>query len=410
MLNVGNSTVCPSLNDSAAKFSQFKYSTLTKPGVEASFWTLAVLAAFLNVLVIVARCRSARHRTSPLSMLLINLATSDFLLATGKILYLITARIVASWCSETTVMSKSLCFAAYLLSNMSCSMTTLTSATIASFGFKEIVGCCCCSSGRNSKRQVLVILTFTWLISIAYAAAMIKNDGSHLTSIEINGSSFIDWHICWVYDMAPAHNATAAHRDIATICAYFVFVFGITALYSTIVSVVYCTSKAKDTQFRSRLGWTLMTTVFISVPLVSVQIIWNLLLISNADDLGKFLKHKFATYLGIVADFSLLSVALLNTLLFTILTVTCWHNLFGLRCRSCFRRRDLRFEATSLVDETSSVFPDTSNSTLYSCEIDNSRYLARLGDERTPVFANRSYCSSINSYDSSVNVRVGSME
>ena len=132
----------------------------------------------------------------PLSMLLINLATSDFLLATGKILYLITARIVASWCSETTVMSKSLCFTAYLLSNMSCSMTTLTSATIASFGFKVIVGCCCCSSGRNSKRQVFVILTFTWLISIAYAAAMIKNDRSHLTSIEINGSSFIDWHIC----------------------------------------------------------------------------------------------------------------------------------------------------------------------------------------------------------------------
>ena len=153
MLNVSNSTVCPSLNDSAAQFSELKYSTLTKPGVEASFWTVAVLAAFLNILVIVARCRTARHRTSPLSMLLINLATSDFLLATGKILYLITARIVASWCSETTVVSKSLCFAAYLLSNMSCSMTTLTSATIASFGFKEIVGCCCCSSGRNSKRQ-----------------------------------------------------------------------------------------------------------------------------------------------------------------------------------------------------------------------------------------------------------------
>ena len=353
--------LCPPLNGSTVQFSEFKYTTLTKPGVEVAFWVLAISAVFLNALVIAARCHS-RYRTSPLSLLFVNLAASDLLLATGKIVFLVTAQLVTSWCDEATDTTKNLCYGAYILSNISISMTTLMWIAVSSFAFREIVGCFCCSISPTSKRSTGAILFILWLFSVAYAVYMtLSYSRVQNFTIEVGGRSFLNWHMCWAYDMAPSGDEAAARRDLILMSFYAAIVIAVIVLYLTVVIVVYCTAKAKETQFRSRLGWTLMTAILVELPLVFVQIAWNFLLVLNADELGDLLQRSYATNLGIAADFSIISVALLTPLLFTVLTAICWQNLFGLSCNCLLSERDHRFHPTSLVDETASIFTDESN-------------------------------------------------
>ena len=363
-MNASNrsSFLCPPLNGSTLLFSEFKYSTLTKPGVEVAFWVLAILAIILNALVIAARCRYSRYRTSPLSLFLVNLAASDFLLATGKIFFLVAAQLVTSWCDEATDTTKNLCYGAHILSNISISMTSLMWLAVSSFAFKEIVGCLCCSISPTSKRSTSAILLILWLFSVAYAVYMtLSYTRVQNFTIEYGGRSFLNWHTCWAYDMAPSGDEAAARRDLILLSFYAAIVIVVIVLYLTVVIVVYCTTKAKETQFRSRLGWTLMTAILFAVPLVLVQLVWNYLLVLNADELGDLLERSYAKNLGIAADFSLISVALLTPLQFTVLTKICWQNLFGFSCKCLLSERDHRFPPTSLVDETASIFTDESN-------------------------------------------------
>ncbi|XP_065843515.1 uncharacterized protein [Oscarella lobularis] len=369
---------CSSLvTDSTARFSELKYTTVIRPGIEESLWTLAILAAFFNALVIAARCKTSHYRTSSLSVLLINMAASDLVLAIGKVLFLANARLVVHWCDEATTTMKRLCYVSYVFSNISSAMTALLSMTIASIGFKEIVGCFCCrDSFRNTsnRRPIAVILSVNWLLSITYATLMTITNRRDVTLIEIGGRSFLDWHVCWANDMAPSAHRFSFYRDIVTIVCYFFVVIAVTCLYTTIVSVVYYTRKAKETQFRSRLGWTIMTTVFVSVPLVLVQLVWNSLLVWNTGDLEGFLHNDYTTYLGTVSNFSLLSVAMVNPLLFTLLAMTCWRKIFN-TCRCCSRERDVDIDSTSshpaLVEEMTPIFTD--GSSLYS-SCDNTFY------------------------------------
>ena len=326
-----------------------------------AFWVLAISAVFLNALVIAARCRYSRYRTSPLSLLLVNLAASDFLLATGKIFFLVTAQLATSWCDEATDTTKNLCYGGFILSNISIAMTTLMWLAVSSFAFREIVGCFCCSITPTSKRSTGAILFILWLFSVAYAVYMtLSYTRVHNFRIEVGGRSFLSWHMCWAYDMAPSDDE-AARRDLILLSFYTAIVIAAFVLYLTVVIVVYCTTKAKETQFRSRLGWTLIMAILVAVPLVFVQIVWNFLLLLNADELGDLLERSYATNLGIAADFSTISVALWTPLQFTVLTTICWKNLFGLSCKCLQSERDHRFPPTSLVDETASIFTDESN-------------------------------------------------
>ena len=267
-----------------------------------AFWVLAISAVFLNALVIAARCRYSRYRTSPLSLLLVNLAASDFLLATGKIVFLVTAQLVTSWCDEATDTTKNFCYGASILSNISISMTTLMWIAVSSFAFREIVGCFFCSISPTSKRSTGGILFILWLLSVAYAVYMtLSYTQVQNVTIEVGGRSFLNWHVCWAYDMAPSDDEAAARRDLILISFYAAIVIAVIVLYLTVVIVVYCTTKAKETQFRSRLGWTLMTAILVDF----VQIAWNFLLVLKADELGDLLQRSYATNLGTAADFRL---------------------------------------------------------------------------------------------------------
>ena len=54
--------------------------------------------------------------------------------------------------------------------------------------------------------------------------------------------------------------------------------------------------------------------ILVAVPLVFLQIVWNFLLVLNADKLGDLLERSYATNLGIAADFLIISVSLLTPL------------------------------------------------------------------------------------------------
>ena len=204
-MNVSNRSafLCPPLNGSTVQFLEFKYSTLKKTGVEAAFWALAISAIFLNALVIAARCRYSRYRTSSVSLLLVNLAASDFLLATGKIVFLVTTQLVTSWCDEATDTTKNLCYGVHILPNISISMMILLWLAVSSFALREIVGCFCCSISPTSKHSTSAILFILWLFSVAYAVYMtLSYTRVHNFTIEVGGRLFLNWHTCWAYDMA----------------------------------------------------------------------------------------------------------------------------------------------------------------------------------------------------------------
>eukprot|EP00118_Oscarella_pearsei_P019083 m.199858 g.199858 ORF g.199858 m.199858 type:complete len:419 (+) comp39580_c0_seq4:590-1846(+) len=355
------------VNDSLeplAVFSYFKYTTVTHSGVKSSLWIILLLAVISNVGVIIHRGRwrgkrggKDRQMTS-LSILLINLAASDLFIAIGKILFLAAVQTTNSWCEEATEGTKRLCFGAFLFSTVACSMTMLMVVTVAALFFKELVGCC--KQPRNTSRLTIgVIVLVDWILSIVYF--VFHRAFSFSEDVTLPGGTKINnWHNCWAYDTA-ADSALHRIRDLVSISFILFGCFMVGLLFLASLASVYYKNIKWTSQFRSRIGFTLISVTVTSLVLGILQTSWSLYFVIHSSEVKDLIHHPRIQRTAIAVSFFTPFLSLLNPLLFTVFTTSCWTAVKAQFCpRKVFEFTNSNSEPRR-VDETTNLFPELSD-------------------------------------------------
>ncbi|XP_065835412.1 G-protein coupled receptor GRL101-like [Oscarella lobularis] len=133
---------------------------------------LGLLIIAGNLTVVIWRCRTGKdQRYSIPSILVVNLAASDFFLGVQLILYitLYSNWLCFLWLSpNSTTLMKSLCSICGILETTSIYASVIISATIA-FYYSVILGGCCCMK-HLSRRGVMILVSIEWITVIAVAS------------------------------------------------------------------------------------------------------------------------------------------------------------------------------------------------------------------------------------------------
>ena len=343
-------------------YSKFKYEIITSPGVELSLWIILSLAVVFNIGVLIFRCQCWKRKRcgqmSPVSILLIALATSDLLLAIGKLLFLFMVRIAKNWCQEATKTMRHMCLVSFFASIIFSEITVLTFLVIAVMGCMQIVGCCVRT--MTTKTAALVVL-FEWVVAVMQVlTSFFGFNHSNFTSIatKLEERDLIDWHICWAYDTVPDTPAKTI-RDALLVSWYSLITLAVGIFFSVAVVASYCRKDRRFLQSNSQIGVRFISVALSSVLLTLLQTSWDAMLVLKTKNLDVLLKQKDIKYFAVAATLSIPCVALANPLLLTVTTNACWNVIKDkiLRCK-CRHRRNTNSSELVRV-ETTRLFPDS---------------------------------------------------
>ena len=345
----------------AILYSKFKYETVARPGVELALWILVSMGVLCNIGVIVFRYwkhKTSCREISPMSILLINLAFSDLLIAVGKIFFLVTIRIAKNCCQVTTKTMRKMCFVAFELSTIGGGTTTAILLVFAAYGYVQIIGCCN-TIRRISMKTTVVVLLLVWAIGIAQGIPVIS--GMHVT-IKTKRREILDWHICWAYDTFP-RSAFNRYRDFVSVSGYILATTTVGILYTATVAFTYCRANSAYAHLHTQIGFRLISVVLTNVLLVLVQTSWDMILLTN--DIESMLNKKYFQYLAVLVTFSVSFLSLTNSVILTVSTADCWkaikRTIFRLKPkRNCEQKTTGSSSTLARVDETTSLFPESS--------------------------------------------------
>ena len=170
-------------------------------------WVLLSLGIVGNVLVVVWRLTQKRdQRSSPLSILIIVLAVSDFFYCVHLILLetLVAFVNLDETQNFSQIFSRSMCMTSALLSWLSCSTAQWTIFNIAVYSFQALTECCsrcCCSLVR--KGNLVIAIIFQGLLNVFVIMFMLDSSGMS----GLNGNEVFNVHLGYRYDNLPSSNS-----------------------------------------------------------------------------------------------------------------------------------------------------------------------------------------------------------
>ena len=304
-INTSNLSV---LDQELIVYSQFKYDTIKTPGVELALWILLSLAVVCNFGVIIVRCKCWRGKyygeTSPVSILLVNLAVSDILMASGKIAFLIIMKLSNAWCQEATKTITHLCFSAFTLSLISSAMSEFIILTIAALGYKQIAGC---HSACTRKRTIAAVLFLVWtsaiVIPIVIGTDKILRKFTLTTGIEFE-SQIINWRRCWAYDVFP-HNSAERYEDWISLSLYGAVTVAIGVLLTATVTATCCQTNKRQYLQIKQLICRLASVVATSLSLTLLQISWDVFLLVTEQNFSSLSNQTHFQYYAVAAALSI---------------------------------------------------------------------------------------------------------
>ena len=289
-------------------FSYLIYTSTAATWKTVTLAVLSVLALVLNSIVIAWRCRRRNRRTNH-SILAINLALSDILIAVTSCLRIAATMAANSWCQTgNTLLSAWLCDVAFLIGTAASETSVIFIFTIALFGFKEIVGCCG-KTRETSKCTVLSVIVIEWITAIALTI------GLHHPGPTWNTNHSVNWINCGMFVILP-YNELQLKTGIVKTLGSLLIIFVGAFLYFKILLVAR-KRKVTDQKIRFRL----LNLVVVSGALGLLLITWSFYVLVNAkSDYATLAKNK-----GFLLTFQTLGLllpllAVLNPFLYTFVT------------------------------------------------------------------------------------------
>ena len=347
-------------------FSFLQFNSVAGDLAKAMLWIMSTAAVFLNVAVVTWRLRSSRRESmSPVSFLIINLATADCIVAFSKIFYLLAMMTVRNvWCKPANHYTKTLCISSIVASHEGVALRALILSTIALLAIKDYIGCC----GRpqsTSLSAIVIVVIFEWFLSVAFSGVTSWQALGSLLLREANFNKSIDWLTCWTFNNVDVVGHLTV--DIASMSSFCAVMALATVAYVTI-AVAMLKGKIGDapssssSSSRNQLGVQLLFVAFLDGVLVLCFIIWNGYLLANYKSVETILRvfNTTATAFGFILPLSVLVNPLLFTLLKSSFVKKKMKTLQGIFCR-CDQWRPN--ETTRLFPDTTKLFPETTNST-----------------------------------------------
>ena len=288
-------------------FSYLIYTSTAATWKTVTLAVLSVLALVLNSIVIAWRCRGRNRRTNH-SILAINLALSDILIAVTSCLRIAATMTANSWCQTGNMLSAWLCDVAFHIGDAA-SITSVTFLfTIALFGFKEIVGYCG-KRRETSKCTVLSVVVLQWTIAI------VSTFGLHHPGLTWNKNHSVNWMNCGMFVVLPYNKIQVKTGFVKTLGSLLIIFVG-AFLYFRILFVAR-KRKITDQNIRFRL----LNLVVVSGALGLLLIAWGLYVLANANrDYTTLGKNKSFLLVFQTVGLLLPILAVLNPFLYTFVT------------------------------------------------------------------------------------------
>ena len=346
-------------------FSFLQFNSVAGDLAKAMLWIMSTAAVFLNVAVVTWRLRSSRRESmSPVSFLIINLATADCIVAFSKIFFLLAMMTVRNvWCQPAGHYTKTLCISSIVASHGGAALSALILVTTALLAIREYIGCC----GRlrsTSLSGIVIVVAFEWVLSVAYSGVTSWQAFGSLLLREANFTESIDWLSCWTFNSVNAEGHLPV--NIASSTSFSIVVTVLTVAYITIAVAMF-RGKIRDapsssSSSRSQLGVQLLFVAFLDGVLVLCFIIWNVYFLVNYKSTEMVVRvfNATATAFGFILPLSVLMNPLLFTLLRSSFVKKKMKTLQGIFCR-CDQWRPN--ETTRLIPDTTKLFPETTGST-----------------------------------------------
>ncbi|XP_065829625.1 uncharacterized protein [Oscarella lobularis] len=330
-------------NNSRLFFSYLRYCTTNEPWVKLTLWIVSGLAIICNVGVIIWRVN--RSRVTNLSIVIINLAISDCLVAVSHLIYLSALLTIGDWLDEPSLLTASLCSVSSATYRFSSRLTGSVCATIAALGLKEL----CCYKRSTKRSFVIGILIAEWVIGVVLTGATAKYFRDELTWSSSVRNRTMNWIMCW------SHDAIGQGKSIAVLSTFVAFTGLIAVSYLGVIVLLCRWSTGRQRTQAKPVILRLGVVIFVTAGVVSINVGSDIYIMRNKTEYASFDSELFRSFEMVVA-LSTPFLAVLNPFLYTLVTKPMLISLRG----ALFRSDNGSEMTTPEGGESTLLFPETS--------------------------------------------------